>query len=207
MEIILENIAKKYNSQWIFRNVNLKFSQGQIYAITGPNGSGKSTFLSIISGFSLPSLGKVIYKNQNQIIPEEKHYEQVSIAAPYLELIEEFTLNELLDFHFKFISIIDNESKKSLLAYIGLEQEANKPVKFFSSGMKQRVKLGLAFFTNKFNILLDEPTVNLDAEGCQLYQSIVKEKLGGRLLIISSNVAEEYNFTENIIAIKHFNSQ
>ncbi len=206
MEIILENIAKKYNAHWIFRNVNLKFSEGNIYAITGANGSGKSTFIAIISGFKLPSQGKLIFINNNQIISEENQFKQVAIAAPYLELIEEFTLNELLDFHFKFVPMIEKESKKSLINYIWLEKSADQPIKFFSSGMKQRLKLGLALFTNKPILLFDEPTVNLDAEGCQWYQKAIKEKLRGRLLVISSNVAEEYSITQNIISISEFNN-
>jgi ABC-type multidrug transport system ATPase subunit len=107
MEIILENIARKYNQQWIFRNVNLNFTDDNIYAITGPNGSGKSTFIAIISGFALPSEGKLIFKNKHKTIAEEDYFKNVSIAAPYLELIEEFTLIELLDFHFKFVPMIE----------------------------------------------------------------------------------------------------
>ncbi len=206
MEIQLENISKKFNRQWIFKNVNLTFSSGNIYAITGPNGSGKSTLLSIISGFAMPSGGKVIFRSNNLIIDEEEQYKQVSVAAPYLELIEEFTLEEQINFHFKFVQIIDNENVNSLIQFIKFENSRHKAIKFFSSGMKQRLKLGLALFTQKPAILLDEPTVNLDAEGCKWYHESIKEKLNNRLLIISSNVPEEYAFTENIISIHRFNT-
>ncbi|MFN0048282.1 MAG: ATP-binding cassette domain-containing protein [Cytophagales bacterium] len=205
MEIVLEDISKKYNNQWIFRHINLHLTENNIYAITGPNGSGKSTFISIISGFSLPTEGKLAFKSKKMLLSEDVYFKQVSIAAPYLELIEELTLTELIDFHFKFVPILTNKTKESLIEYSLLENSKHKPIRFFSSGMKQRLKLALALFTDKPILIFDEPTINLDEEGAKWYQKAVEELRQNRMLIISSNVPEEYRFTNNIVKISDYN--
>lgn len=206
MELIIQNISKRFNKVWIFKNVSLSIPEGEIVAITGKNGSGKSTLVSIITGFMLPSLGKIVLRNNGAVIEEENIYKQFNVAAPYMELVEEFTLAELIDFHFKFVPIIVQESKESLISYALLEKEKNKQIKYFSSGMKQRLKLALAFFTDRPILIFDEPTVNLDNIGCQWYKTAINEKLKSRTLIISSNTPEEYTFATSHLNISDFHA-
>lgn len=204
MQIILTNTGKRYNREWIFRRCNYTFNSGKTYAITGPNGSGKSTLLQVIAGATLHNEGTIEYNTGQGTISNEQHYSNISIAAPYLELIEEMTAKEMLAFHSKFKPLIRSLRMEDMLQIVGLENAANKQLRYFSSGMKQRLKLAQAFFSNTPVLLLDEPTTNLDADGIALYQNLISQYTNDKLVIVSSNVKEEYDFCEEVISIADY---
>jgi len=197
----LNNVGKRFNREWIFRKCSYTFYSGKSYAITGPNGSGKSTLLQVIAGAILHNEGNIQYSISNIQLPGEVHYRYISIAAPYLELIEEMTAKEMLEFHAGFKPLLPSLSIEEILKTVGLEDAANKQVRYFSSGMKQRLKLAQAFFSDTPVLLLDEPTTNLDADGITLYQNLISNYTKDRLVIVSSNVKQEYDFCEEVIEI------
>ena len=92
MEIHLLDLGKKFNRDWIFRNISFEFITGNSCAVTGPNGSGKSTLLMIISGFLLPSEGALRYVMDRKSIDPETYFKFIDFPAPYVELIDEMTL-------------------------------------------------------------------------------------------------------------------
>jgi len=207
MQITLTNTGKRYNREWIFRHCSFTFTPEKNYAITGPNGSGKSTLLQVIAGATLHNEGTIEYLatgNGQRATDSMQHYKSISIAAPYLELIEEMTAKETLEFHAKFKSLNSSLSIEEMLKIVGLEKAVNKQLRYFSSGMKQRLKLAQAFFSTTPVLLLDEPTTNLDADGIALYQNLVSNYTKDRLVIVSSNVKEEYGFCEEIISIADY---
>lgn len=205
MEITLKDIGRRYNSEWIFRHINYRFESGKSYAVLGQNGSGKSTLLKVLSGSLSSSEGELVYTNGESIIGIDQVYQQLSIAAPYIELIEEFTLRELFDFHFQFKSYLQGFDKESVLNLLGLESALDKEIKHFSSGMRQRVKLVLACCSNSNLVLLDEPTSNLDSAGEEWYLNLIAcTKLDFRLFIICSNQKKEYEFCDETISIVDF---
>lgn len=204
MTISLTNTGKRYNREWIFRHCNYTFSSGKSYAITGSNGSGKSTLLQVIAGATLHNEGTVKYKNGLQTTDDVQHYYSISIAAPYLELVEEMTAKEMLAFHSKFKPFMQDLRIEDMLKIAGLENAANKQIRYFSSGMKQRLKLAQAFFSDTPVLLLDEPTTNLDADGIALYQNLISQYTKDKLVIVSSNVKEEYGFCEEVIEISAY---
>ncbi len=194
MEILLEDIGRRFNQEWIFKKINYRFVQGQSYAILGPNGSGKSTFLQVLAGNLSPSKGKVTYSYQDKIVDVEKVYSHLALAAPYLELIEEFTLLELLNFHFKFKRMEKGWDIQKIVQLLQLEKSANKEIRYFSSGMKQRVKLALSCCTDAPILMLDEPTSNLDNQGVEWYLELIKTFASKKLLLICSNQIHEHDF-------------
>jgi len=205
LEITLKDIGRRYNSEWIFRHINYRFESGKSYAVLGQNGSGKSTLLKVLSGSLSSSEGELVYTNGESIIGIDQVYQQLSIAAPYIELIEEFTLRELFDFHFQFKSYLQGFDKESVLNLLGLESALDKEIKHFSSGMRQRVKLVLACCSNSNLVLLDEPTSNLDSAGEEWYLNLIaRTKLDFRLFIICSNQKKEYEFCDETISIVDF---
>lgn len=204
MEIILENIGRRFNRDWIFKEINYSFVSGESYAILGPNGSGKSTLLQILSGSLTPSAGTITYRLDSKNIDIESVFNQLSMAAPYLELIEEFTFQEQLDFHFKFKKYLPGLDREEVIALSGLEKSQNKLIKHFSSGMKQRVRLILAFCSHTPVLLLDEPTSNLDVDGTAWYHKLVSQFASDRLLIVCSNQENEYSFCNNLIDITSY---
>lgn len=204
VEIKLTNVGKRFNREWIFRNFNYSFNTSKKYAITGPNGSGKSTLLQVIAGATMHNEGIIDYTIDHQKIEPEQHFKLISIAAPYLELIEEMTAKEILFFQSSFKPLLQSVSIADILETVGLQTATNKQLRYFSSGMKQRLKLAQAFFSNTPILLLDEPTTNLDTDGIELYQTLLNNYTKNRLVIISSNVKQEYDFCDEVISIQAY---
>ena len=204
MKILLSDAGKRYNREWIFRGLTYEFTDTDAYAITGNNGSGKSTLLQIIAGAVQHSEGKVDFINAAGNIAAEHHHQFLSIAAPYLELPEEMTLIEFLEFHHSFKSFLSSFTAKSTIHLLGLEKAKNKQLRNFSSGMKQRVKLAQAILSDVPVVLLDEPCTNLDAEGISLYHKLINDYCGNRLVIVSSNDEVEYKFCNHKLSIMDY---
>ena len=204
MQIQLEQIGKKYNREWIFRGLSFTFSPEKKYAITGPNGSGKSTLLQTIAGSTALSEGTVNWLSNNTVIAPENHYQHLGICTPSLSLIEEMTAVEFLAFHESFKSFMPGITPSSILETIGLTTAANKQIRYYSSGMKQRIKLAQAIFSDVPVLFLDEPCTNLDETGYILYQSLIQNYAADKLVIVSSNDKAEYHFCDEVIDIKKY---
>ncbi len=208
MDLICKELGKRYGLSWIFKGFDFEFQSGNYYAITGPNGSGKSTLLQVLAGNVLPSRGTIEYQSDHQITPDYKIFREVSICTPYLELIEEFSLKEMLDFHFAFKSLQQGVSKEAIPEILLLEKDKNKYLKHYSSGMKQRAKLGLAILSDTPLLFLDEPGSNLDEKSFQWYQDLLQKYSKNRTVFIASNQKEEYQgLVKSIIDITQFKPQ
>jgi ABC-type multidrug transport system ATPase subunit len=208
MKITLIDAGKRFNRDWIFRHLEYEFLPRQHYAITGPNGSGKSTLLQVIAGAMAISEGAIRYTGSAgpsdmsaSDIPPDRAYSHLSLSAPYLDLIEEMSAMEFLEFHSAFKPFLPGIPIPVILDSVGLSAAAHKQIRFFSSGMKQRLKLAQALFSDTPVVLLDEPCTNLDTEGIQLYQRQVSKYTVDRLVIVSSNDTQEYEFCEKILNI------
>ena len=207
MRITATSIGKRFNREWIFRDVNLEWQAGKCYAILGSNGSGKSTLLQILSGFVTPSEGTLTFEVEGKKIEPKQVFRQVAIAAPYLDLFEDMTLRESLTFHMKLKPFRGNPSVKEVVKTLLLEGQENKAVRNFSSGMRQRLRLGLAILSDTPVLLLDEPTSNLDANGSAWYRDLVAANRSDRLIIICSNrLATEYDFRDKEIVVEDYKS-
>ncbi len=199
MYISLEQTGKRFNRDWIFRKLDYRFQLGKSYAITGPNGSGKSTLLQVIGGATSQSEGNVQYSMNNAQCSSEDIYQYISIAAPYLELIEEMSAKEFLQFHSSFKNL--THPIEEIISIIGLEKAADKQIRYYSSGMKQRIKLAQAIFVDVPILLLDEPCTNLDKTGYDLYHQLIQNYCGNKLIIVSSNDEMEMDFCGERISI------
>jgi ABC-type multidrug transport system ATPase subunit len=206
MRITLTDAGKRFNREWIFRHLDYEFSPPFRYAITGANGSGKSTLLQFVAGALMPSEGKISYADSAEIAPTAI-FKYLSIAAPYLETVEEMTANEFFRFHQRFKPFLPGITISQILDIIGLTQAADKQIRYYSSGMKQRVRLAQAFFCDTPVLLLDEPTTNLDAPGILLYHQLIQNYCDKRLLLVSSNDPQEYAFCEEMIEMGKLKSK
>lgn len=207
MKIALTNAGKRFSREWIFRNLTYEFSFEKSYAVTGPNGSGKSTLLQVLSSAIILNEGAAVWQVNNSILKPETVHQYISFAAPYFELVEEMTAKEFLLFHSKFKNFINNFSVDEILVKAELKYAANKQIRFYSSGMKQRLKLAQAIFSDVPFILLDEPCTNLDANGFSLYYNWIHAFCTNRLLIVSSNDVNEYKFCNEQINMQNFKKQ
>lgn len=206
MTISLSDAGKRYNRDWIFRHIHYKFESGQAYAITGPNGSGKSTLLQVLSAGMMLNEGTMRYEHgeQQAEVPAEHVYSHVSICAPYLDVVEEMTLLEFLDFHTGFKPLLPGVTIETIIETVGLEKAVNKQIRNYSSGMKQRVKLAQCIFSDTSIVLLDEPCTNLDATGIALYHSLIQQYCSNRLVVVSSNDEVEYHFCKQKLNISDY---
>lgn len=214
MKVSLIDAGKRFNRDWIFRHLSYNFEEANSYAIIGPNGSGKSTLLQVLSGAMEVSEGRIEFSRQasvdsrqsnapgrDPIVSSEEIFNYVSISAPYLEVVEEMTLREFLNFHARFKPLLPSASVEMIVSEIGLSGAINKQIRHYSSGMKQRVKIGQAIFSDTPFLLLDEPCTNLDEEGIALYHQLIGRYCGDRLVVVSSNDEIEYRFCSHRINI------
>jgi ABC-type multidrug transport system ATPase subunit len=205
MQIQVTAASKRFNKEWIFSNLDFSFTTGQHYALIGNNGSGKSTLLQIIAGYIGLTKGQINWVNEvGENIDSSNIFQHISIAAPYLELVEEFTALEQIAFHQQFKPLQSGLNPVELLAKIGLANAADKQIRNFSSGMKQRLKLALAIFDQAPILLLDEPCSNLDQEGIQTYHQLMQAYAMHKLIIVASNDPQEYQFCKQQLSLSDF---
>ncbi len=198
--IQLQSVAKRYRQEWIFSGLDYTFERGRSYAVTGPNGSGKSTLLRLLCGHLSPTRGTLSFRSGGKTLSSDEIFSRIAYAAPYIELVEEFTLPEVLEFHRRFQPFREGIRPSDIVDRLGLVRTAQqKEIRFFSSGMKQRLKLALALFAATPVVLLDEPTTNLDRQGIDWYLELAAECLSDRLVVVASNVAEDYRFCDRFL--------
>ncbi|MDT3740962.1 MAG: ABC transporter ATP-binding protein [Candidatus Kapabacteria bacterium] len=188
------NISKYFiRNHYIFRNLSLSFTNGNIIAITGANGSGKSTLLKVMTGVLSFSSGNIKVIKDGLDIHVSNLKEDIAMVSPYLNLYEEFTPYE----HYKISADLrgikfDENKLDKLLQLFKLRPHKNSPIRNFSSGMKQRMKFILALQSNPTILFLDEPTSNLDADGIEsINKIIIEHAANGGAVIIATNEERE----------------
>lgn len=192
MQIIADKITKRFVYKAIFANLDFQINPGEHVAVTGPNGSGKSTLLRIISGFLTASSGNITYYHNKEEIKRADIWKHVTFTAPYIDLIPSFTVEGFSKFYTKMRPFITDYDMEKFLEHIYLKEHRNKNIDNLSSGMLQRLKLGLSFFTESKLLILDEPGTNLDEKNHNwfldcLQLPFVREKT----CIIASNEAKD----------------
>jgi ABC-type multidrug transport system ATPase subunit len=204
MRVKLNKVGKRFNKEWILRNLSLDIPSQSSLSITGANGSGKSTLIKLISAYMEPTSGNIQYFENKKTYPIESIPQSIGLAAPYVDLIEEFSLREHVEFHFKFRST--PFSLDEIIARTNFQFSIDKKVQDFSSGMKQRLKLALAIFAKNKLLILDEPTSNLDQEGIEWYRDQILQKIGTCTIIVASNQRHEYDFISKNIDLDNKNT-
>jgi ABC-type multidrug transport system ATPase subunit len=204
MNIIATDLGKRFNREWIFHSLSFRFESGKTYALVGSNGSGKSTLLQVLTGQMPASEGSLAYESPSGKVSSSDFFRSISIAAPYMDLIDEFTLAEMVNFHFRFKQIRGLTTEAEVMDRIGLAGARNKIISNFSSGMRQRLKLGLAFYSQSDVLFLDEPTTNLDKNSTEWYWQNLTPLLGHALIIIASNQEGEYPSTAEKIDVLRY---
>jgi ABC-type multidrug transport system ATPase subunit len=202
MKIVLDKVGRRYNREWIFRNISHSFESKSHTAILGSNGSGKSTLAQVVMGYISPSEGNIKYQIDSEIAIE-KIYKHVAIASPYIDLFEDFTVKESIAFQKNLKPFVNNLSNEQIIDKI--ELAGNKAIKYFSSGMKQRVKLALAIMSDAKLLVLDEPTSNLDHKSIDWYQQLIEEFNQDKTILVCSNKQEhEYHFCTSKLNVEDF---
>lgn len=201
MEIRAEQLSKRYFYQWIIRDLDCVFEENKRYAITGRNGSGKSTLIKILSGYLSPSSGKLHYKINGKEVHISQVYKSLTMAAPYTDLIQEFSLEEMFEFHLKFKQFKNPMTFREFESIIELKSQGSKQIRFFSSGMKQKVQLALAVLSDSKLLLLDEPTSYLDENAKRWFSQLMDQHRSHRTIILASNDRFDIDLCENLLSL------
>lgn len=199
MDLSIQSLTKSFSGRTIFKDLHVHIPSGSRWAITGRNGAGKSTLLKILSGALLPSSGTVVYSNNGLKLEEDQVYKYVHFVAPYNTIIEEQRISEVFQMHQQLGLLKSFTSFDEWHARLSYTYPLDIPVKAFSSGMKQRIKLGLALLDERPLILLDEPGSNLDKQGKQWLGEMIANLSRKQTIIIASNEPEEIIWGENEI--------
>lgn len=208
VSITLNKLGKKFNREWIFRDLNYEVPVAGKLAILGGNGSGKSTLLQIISGFVTPNEGEVSYHVQGVKTEPEKTRHLISFASPYLQLIEDFSLSEIAEHAAIFKPFVNRMTGAAFIDLLELKPAKDKAIKQFSSGMKQRLRLGLAILADTPVLLLDEPTSNLDKNAVGWYKNLINNYATNRTVIVCSNdISDEYFFCEKELNVMDYKKE
>jgi ABC-type multidrug transport system ATPase subunit len=201
MNIVLNKLSKRFNRDWLFKDLDYQLLTNNSYAIIGPNGSGKTTLLKIIAGMIPSTRGNITYHTNGKKIDPDTIYQHLTFVAPYMDMLEDLTLREFYAFHFNFKPPQNGFSSLNVAENAGLDHAIDEPIRTFSSGMKQRAKLALGLYAATSILLLDEPTSNLDESGVLWYVKEIKRVKSEKLLIISSNQHIEYDFCDELIRL------
>ena len=205
MQIVLNGIAKSYGRETVLKGLVLTIASGSRTVVVGANGSGKSTLLQLLAGAALPTTGTVSHRHMSRELPADDVYRHVSIAAPYLNLYAELSLQETIAFHARFKPFRQGTDVISVAHAARLEHVLHKPVQHFSSGMAQRLKLALAILSDTSLLLLDEPASNLDQAGVRWYQELLAAHLDERTLVVASNhQAAEHSLCDQRIEVERY---
>lgn len=201
-----KDLSKYFSHRLIFENLNFSLASGSSVGITGRNGSGKSTVIKVISGIIMPSKGECEFTHDSVQIKKENFYRHIGLMSPYLNLYDELSGFENLEFFMNLKSEKSSSEKEErinfLLESVGLFKRKKDLYKNYSSGMKQRLKLAFALLNEPELLLLDEPCSNLDKEGIEIVYKFANEQREKGMLIIATNEESDLQFCDSLINIE-----
>lgn len=202
MKLQTQNISKKFNGRSVLRDLSVSVEKGQSLAITGPNGSGKTTFMRILCGLMQADSGDVTYEINTSTLPLEKRNEHIGLVGPYIQLYQELTAFENLEFVARLKSIDGYQEKIfSLMAMLGLKGREHDQAKTYSSGMKQRLKYAFALLAQPSFLFIDEPTSNLDKTGIETIYEIMRTQKQKGILVFATNDAVDLKLADEVYTI------
>lgn len=182
MTLHTKNIGYWYTNNpddYLFKDVNLSFERGKIYAILGQSGSGKTTFLSLLAGLDSPKAGKIYLDDKDINKSGLSNYRKNAVSTIFqaYNLMTYMTARQNVQTALEITNTPVNNAKiDELFELVGIPKEMiDKPVLQLSGGQQQRVAIVRALATNHDVIIADEPTGNLDEETTQDIVNIFKD--------------------------------
>ena len=204
--LIVRGAGHKYGYKRIFAGVGATLQPGTVLAITGMNGSGKSTLLKIMAGILRPTDGDVGLIIPGKVIPEDEYYLHVGVVAPYVNMYRDLTLRENLMFITRARAMRTGYTRiRKVVSMVGLTDQIDDPVKTYSTGMQQRAHFAAALLHEPTVLLFDEPTLGLDEEGRNIFESIIAgAQKAGNLVVIASNTQNDIALANRSLCIEDY---
>jgi len=203
IELEVKSLYKQFGKETILSDLNFS-SNSSIIGIAGINGSGKSTLLRCLAGLLKANRGNISWTLNDKTLTKQEIKKHSGYAAPYVELYEELTVIENLNFILKLRSVHNKNgvmAEKSLKE-AGILHLSNQFYGDLSTGQRQRVKLVSALLHKPCILFLDEPGSNLDSEGRDLIKNIVTNyKNPNHMVLLASNLEQELQLCDHIIQL------
>jgi heme exporter protein A len=197
-----QQVSKSFGRRPVLKDVTFSLAMGQSLAITGRNGSGKTTLLRLLAGLMRPSRGQVVFAFHDRLLSRREAQRQISYVGPELTLYDSLTAEENIRFFATMRGFhIGHEACMTILDSVQLKERYNDFYGIFSSGMKLRLKYGVALLGSPALLLLDEPMSNLDTEGKTIVKEIIRNQTKSGIVILATNEAEEYGFAERLYRV------
>jgi len=197
-----KNLSKRFGQRIIFRNISFDNKAGRIIGIAGPNGSGKSTLLKILMGLTMPSSGEIIACDENDRLKASQRMDISAAVTPYFDLYEPLSGLEHLNFFRKLRGLAPEDSQNERwLETFEIAERAKDPVSVYSSGMRQRLKLALAFSLSPRILFLDEPASNLDSTGNEIVLAEAKKASETMMIFWASNTEAEIELADEVVRL------
>ena len=182
-----KNLGKRFGQKWVFRNLEGEIKGGSHVVVRGANGSGKSTLGKLFVAATESTEGEIKWSFNGVEVDIDEIPQRIAWAAPFMEVPDNITINEVLEFHCTFRKSWSEGFLNELLVSSGIEGHSNAQIKALSSGQKQRLRLILAMGTKSELVVLDEPCSNLDSTGISWYVEELKKLVEKTTVVVCSN--------------------
>jgi ABC-type multidrug transport system ATPase subunit len=202
ISLSVQALSKSYNRKPIFTELSFVHNDG-ILGVAGANGSGKSTLLRCLAYLTRAQKGSFKWIDKEIELPKEEIKKTIGYAAPYINLYDELTVYENLEFLLQAAGLPTQITHiNSQIDQVQMKDHRKKLFKSLSTGQRQRVKIAAALIRKPDIIFLDEPGSNLDKAGHDLIKRIVNmQKAKNKLVIIASNDPKEIKLCDQVIEL------
>lgn len=196
-ELVIETkaLTKRYGKFTAVDSLDLAVARGEVYGLLGPNGSGKTTTILMLLGLTDPSAGQVRVLGFDPARNPLSVKSRVGYLPDQVGFYNRLTARENLSYIARLNGLPRDEARRRIdesLERIGLSEAADKPVRTFSHGMRQRLGLAELLLKQPEIIIMDEPTLGLDPDAARRFLEMVRNlKHEGITILLSSHLLHQ----------------
>ena len=193
--IEIKDVTKSYGRQKVLQNVSFEIMEGELFGLLGPNGAGKSTLIDILTGIQSMDSGDIFINGKSIKTDKVEIRKHLGLVPQDIALLEELNAVDNLEYFGGLYGLAGTELKsqiEKLLGVAGLTDKKKEKVKNYSGGMKRRLNIAVAMLHNPSILILDEPTVGVDAQSRQyIFDYIQSLAEQGTTILYTSHYMEE----------------
>lgn len=193
--IEVEGLTKDYSGKKVVDGLDLKIERGELFGFLGPNGAGKTTTIRILTTLSRPSSGRALINGLDLYLQPTRAKAEFGIVQQHMSLNRDLTVWENLEFHARLHHLPATERKRriqELLEYVDLTEHAHQLIDNLSGGLKRRTMIARALIHHPHLLILDEPTVGLDAQARRRVWDLIRRmNADGTTVFLTTHYIEE----------------
>ncbi|MCM1158513.1 MAG: ABC transporter ATP-binding protein [Bacteroidales bacterium] len=206
MRLSMEGLTKRYGNKAAVNCVSAEFGTG-VYGLLGANGAGKTTLMRMLCGILTPTFGEVKLDGMNNLEMGEAFREQLGYLPQDFGYYPDFKAREFMLYVAALkglLPIYAKERSDELLDMVGLKDVADKKIKTFSGGMKQRLGIAQAMLNNPKILILDEPTAGLDPKERVRFRNLIADFASERMVLLSTHIVSDVEYiADEILMMKN----